>query len=241
MDNARSWVRTSGARTWLLTGAAAALCVGAWMLLPVEDWLRGFSAWANGFGRYGLLVFGLLFFLATLLVVPGTPLTIAGAVAYGWAVMPVVLVSATVGSWLAFFAARHLFRERVRRLIARKPKWRATMEAVGDGGWRLLTLMRLSPFVPFNAQNYVLGVTDVRTGAYLVSTVIGMLPGTVVCVYLGAIGRRAGSDEPTHWITLGLGLVATVVAVEITRRRVKAKLEQAEGRMGKAERAGAGA
>ncbi len=63
----------------------------------------------------------------------------------------------------------------------------------------------------------------------------------MVCVYLGAIGRRAGSDEPTHWITLGLGLVATVVAVEITRRRVKAKLEQAEGRMGKAERAGAGA
>jgi uncharacterized membrane protein YdjX (TVP38/TMEM64 family) len=241
MDNARSWVRTG-----LLTGAAVAVCVGAWMLLPVEDWLREFSRWANGFGPYGLLVFGVLFFLATLLIVPGTPLTIAGAVAYGWAVMPVILVSATLGSWLAFFAARHLFRERVRALIARKPGLKATVEAVGDGGWRLLTLMRLSPFVPFNAQNYVLGVTDVRTAAYLVSTVIGMLPGTVVCVYLGVIGRRAGGDEPTHWITLGLGLVATVVAVEVTRRRVKAKLESAKvdgakGGMGKADGTGAGA
>ncbi len=207
--------------------------VAAWFLLPVEAWLQAFLAWANGLGPYGLLAFGALFFLATLLVVPGTPLTIAGAVAFGWAVMPVVLVAATLGSWLAFAAARHLFRNRVRALIERRPAWKATVEAVGDGGWRLLTLMRLSPFVPFNAQNYALGVTDVRTPAYLVSTVIGMLPGTVVCVYLGVIGRRAGGDAPTHWITLGLGLLATLAAVEVTRRRVKAKLA--------ARKAGAGA
>ena len=216
------------ARPWLITAGAAALALAAWHLLPVEDGLRAFSAWANGLGPYGLAAFGALFFLATLLVVPGTPLTIAGAVAFGWAVMPVVLVSATLGSWLAFLAGRHLFRDRVRALIARRPRLRATVEAVGDGGWRLLTLMRLSPFVPFNAQNYALGVTDVGTGAYLVSTVIGMLPGTLVCVYLGVIGRHAGSDEPTHWITLGLGLVATVAAVELTRRRVRAKLEAAK-------------
>ena len=216
------------ARPWLITAGAAALALAAWHLLPVEDGLRAFSAWANGLGPYGLAAFGALFFLATLLVVPGTPLTIAGAVAFGWAVMPVVLVAATLGSWLAFLAGRHLFRDRVRALIARRPRLRATVEAVGDGGWRLLTLMRLSPFVPFNAQNYALGVTDVGTGAYLVSTVIGMLPGTLVCVYLGVIGRHAGSDEPTHWITLGLGLVATVAAVELTRRRVRAKLEAAK-------------
>ncbi|CAO4174203.1 TVP38/TMEM64 family protein [Methylorubrum populi] len=225
--------RFSSLGTWAVTALAAALAVGVWFLLPVEEWLRAFSAWANGLGPYGLLAFGLLFFVATLLVVPGTPLTIAGAVAFGWAVMPVVLLAATLGSWLAFFAARYLFRDRVRALIERRPAFKATVEAVGDGGWRLLTLMRLSPFVPFNAQNYALGVTEVGTPAYLISTVIGMLPGTVVCVYLGAIGRRAGGDEPTHWITLGLGLVATVAVVELTRRRVRAKLE--------AGRAGAGA
>jgi len=224
------------AQTWAATTGAAALAVGAWYLLPVEEWLRAFSDWANGLGPYGLLAFGVLFFLATLLVVPGTPLTIAGAVAFGWAVMPVVLFSATLGSWLAFVAARHLFRERVRGLIRRRPALNATLEAVGDGGWRLMTLMRLSPFVPFNAQNYVFGVTDVRTSAYLVSTVIGMLPGTVVCVYLGVIGRHAGSEEPTRWVTLGLGLLATVAAVELTRRRVRAKLEA--GKL-KPEKAGA--
>lgn len=240
-DDAAGEARPAATRSiwsWAATAAAAALAVAAWILLPVEDWLRAFSAWANGLGPYGLLAFGALFFVATLLVVPGTPLTIAGAVAFGWAVMPVVLVAATLGSWLAFAAARHLFRDRVRARIERRPRLKATVEAVGDGGWRLLTLMRLSPFVPFNAQNYALGVTEVGAGAYLVSTVIGMLPGTVVCVYLGVIGRHAGSDEPTHWITLGLGLVATVAAVELTRRRVRAKLEA--GRP-ETEKAGAGA
>ena len=55
----------------------------------------------------------------------------------------------------------------------------ATMEAVGDGGWQLLTLMRVSPFVPFNAQNYILGLTRVRMRDFLVSTLLGMIPGTI--------------------------------------------------------------
>ena len=114
---------------------------------------------------------------------------------------------------------------RVRRMIDRRPALKATSEAVGDGDWRLLILMRLSPFVPFNAQNYALGITDVGLGAFLVSTVVGMLPGTVLCIYLGVIGRAAGQDSPEHWLSLGLGLVATVAAIVLTRRRVRAKLK----------------
>ena len=193
-------------RYWSVTVLAILALAGAWLLLPMDEWLRGFAEWTAGLGLLGPLAFGGLFFLATLLVIPCTPLTIAGAVAFGWWAMPIALVSATAGSVLAFIASRYLFRERLRRLIARRPTMVATMEAVGDGGWRLLTLMRLSPFVPFNAQNYALGLTEVGMGAYLVSTILGMLPGTVVCVYLGIIGRAAGSDTTEHWLFLGLGL-----------------------------------
>jgi uncharacterized membrane protein YdjX (TVP38/TMEM64 family) len=210
---------------WLAMAGAAAGLAAAWYLLPVDAWFRAFGAWAGGLGILGPVAFGAIFFLATLLVIPCTPLTIAGAVAFGWWAMPVVLVSATAGSVLAFAASRTLFRDRVRRMIDRRPALKATSEAVGDGDWRLLILMRLSPFVPFNAQNYALGITDVGLGAFLVSTVVGMLPGTVLCIYLGVIGRAAGQDSPEHWLSLGLGLVATVAAIVLTRRRVRAKLK----------------
>lgn len=212
-------------RYWLHTAAACALLVAAWMLLPVESWLRSFGAWAGSFGPLGLAVYGAIFLFATLLIVPCTPLTIAGAVAFGWWALPVTLLAATLGSWLSFALGRNLLRERIRRVVDRKPKWRATVEAVGDGDWQLLTLMRLSPLVPFNAQNYALAVTDLRGTAFLVSTVLGMLPGTILCVYLGVIGRAASAEGPIQWISLSLGLVATIAAIWMTRQRVRAKLK----------------
>jgi uncharacterized membrane protein YdjX (TVP38/TMEM64 family) len=189
-------------RSWMLIVLGLAAVAAAWFLLPVQAWLQAFGAWAAALGPFGPIAFAALFVLATLLVVPGTPLTIAGALAFGWWSLPLVLVSATLGAVLAVLAARSVLRQRVERLIARRPAMGATMEAVGDGGWRLLTLMRVSPFVPFNAQNYVLGLTRVRMRDFLVSTLLGMVPGTVLCVYLGVIGRSAGNPA-AHWIPLG--------------------------------------
>lgn len=210
-------------RAWLLILFGLAATAAVWMLLPVHDWLQAFGAWTSSLGPLGPVAFAALFVLATLLVIPGTPLTIAGALAFGWWSLPIVLGAATVGSVLAFLAARSVLRQRVERVIARRPAMVATMEAVGDGGWQLLTLMRVSPFVPFNAQNYILGLTRVRIRDFLVSTLLGMIPGTILCVYLGVIGRTA-TDSAAHWIPLGLGLVGTFVAVAMTRRRVQAKL-----------------
>jgi len=222
-------VRSGALRDGLVVVGAVAATVLVWRLLPVEAWLRDFGAWSAGLGPWGPAAFAGIFLLATLLVIPCTPLTIAGAVAFGWWAMPIVLASATAGSLMAFLAARSVLQGPVRRIIDRRAAWKATAEAVGDGDWRLLLLMRLSPFVPFNAQNYALGITDVGVGAFLFSTVLGMLPGTVVCIYLGVIGRAAGSEDPVHWISLGLGLVATLGLVWLTRQRVRAKLRARGG------------
>ncbi|GJD72059.1 VTT domain-containing protein [Methylobacterium goesingense] len=210
-------------RYWLVTILGGSAVLGAWIVLPVEEWLHAFGTWTARLGALGPIAFAALFVLATLLVVPGTPLTIAGGVAFGWWAMPLVMVAATLGSVLAYLAARSLLRARVHAFVANHPAMTATVEAVGDADWRLLTLMRLSPFVPFNAQNYALGLAGVGMPAFLVSTLAGMIPGTVLCVHLGVIGRAAG-DDTASWIPLGLGLAATVAAVAMTRRRVQARL-----------------
>ena len=64
-----------------------------------------------------------------------------------------------------------------------------------------MALLRLSPVVPFNVLNYAFGVTRVSLRDYVLASWIGMMPGTLMYVYLGSIAgrpRRRGrrSREP---------------------------------------------
>ena len=56
--------------------------------------------------------------------------------------------------------ARYLLRDAVVAwLAARFPKWPAIDAALSREGWKLVTLLRLSPLVPWNVLNYALSVT----------------------------------------------------------------------------------
>jgi uncharacterized membrane protein YdjX (TVP38/TMEM64 family) len=62
---------------------------------------------------------------------------------------------------LAFLAARYVLRDKIRSLFNRRPKYRRLDKAIADDGWQVVVLMRLSPIVPFNLQDYALGVTAI--------------------------------------------------------------------------------
>ena len=55
----------------------------------------------------------------------------------------------------------------------------------------MVLLTRLSPVFPFVLLNYFLGLTAVRTGAYALANLLGMLPATFLFVYIGAAARDA--------------------------------------------------
>ena len=93
---------------------------------------------------------------------------------------------------LAFLAARYLLRDKIRSLLIRRPKYRKLDRAVADDGWQVVVLMRLSPIVPFNLQNYALGVTAIPFLQYLTATLIGIAPGIAIYVYFGIFGKGWG-------------------------------------------------
>ncbi len=102
-----------------------------------------------------------------------------------------VVVAATAGATLAFLIARHLVRQKVESLVEERPKFKAVDEAVSEDGWKIVGLLRLSPLVPFNLQNYFFGVTDVGLLPYVAATFFGIMPGTLLYVYLGTLGKAA--------------------------------------------------
>lgn len=209
--------------------AAFVLAIGfALAFLPLGDWVTRFSEWIGGLGALGILAFCAAYIVMMLLLVPASPISIAAGVAYGWWALPLVTVVATVGAYIAFLIGRYIAGAKVDRIIRRRPAMKAATEAVEEEPWTTLALLRLSPLVPFNVQNYLLGITEVSTRTYLISTFAGILPGAALNVYLGVVGKAVTQGEagPVEWISLGLGLAATVAVTVLVSRRARAKLAE---------------
>ena len=90
-----------------------------------------------------------------------------------------------------------------------------------------MLLLRLSPLVPFNLQNYLFGLTAVPFGSYVTATFVGIAPATSVFVAVGALGEAALDSGPDKWTLLGGGLLATVAAIVLVTRKARALLRGA--------------
>jgi uncharacterized membrane protein YdjX (TVP38/TMEM64 family) len=216
---------------WIGLGLLVATLCALSLVLPVGHWVASFQHWILGLGWWGVGIFALLFIATTLVLAPDWPLSIAAGFVYGLWAFPVVIVAATVAASLSFLAARYLLRGRVRGFLEGRPKLAAIDKAVAEEGWKIVALLRLSPLVPFNLQNYVFGVTAVPFAHYVIATGIGIMPASAVYIYLGALGSAAkhgaGAGGPWKWALFALGLLATAAAAFLVARKAKAKLDEA--------------
>jgi uncharacterized membrane protein YdjX (TVP38/TMEM64 family) len=197
--------------------------------------LRNALQWIDSLGTVGALAFIALYIIATVAFLPGSILTLGAGVVFGvfWGSL-YVFVGATLGATAAFLVGRYLARNWVARKIADNKKFAAIDQAVGREGLKIVLLTRLSPIFPFNLLNYAFGITGVSLKDYFIGS-IGMIPGTIMYVYLGSlagslarIGTEAQPTNPTvQWAIRILGFIATVaVTIYITRIAQKALEEE---------------
>jgi uncharacterized membrane protein YdjX (TVP38/TMEM64 family) len=191
--------------------------------------------WVQGLGGLGPIGFIGVYILATILFLPGSLLTLGGGAVFGlvWGSV-YVFVAATLGATLAFLIGRYLVRNWVNRQLEGNPKFSAIDRAIAQQGFKIVLLTRLSPVFPFSLLNYALSITQVSLRDYVLGS-IGMLPGTILYVYLGSLAgnlvaiEQSSAQAPTPALQWGLrlvGLVATGgVTLYVTRIARKA-LEQ---------------
>jgi len=220
---------------WVGAGLAVITAIVAVKFLPVADWLKGFNEWVKSLGPWGMVLYIGVYAIATVLFVPGWILTVGAGVAFGlvWGTFT-ALIGATIGATFAFLIARYVARGAVSKRFGKNRKFQAIDDAIGQQGWKMVGLLRLSPLVPFNLSNYLYGLTAIAFVPYVLATLIGMLPGAVLYVYLGTIGKigleasQGTSGKSTlEYVFLGVGLVATlIVTILVTcaaRRALKEK------------------
>ena len=204
---------------WVLALLGVASLLVVLYFLDVQELIQVALVWISDLGPWGPVFFIVLYILATLLFLPGLIPTMAAGVLFG-VIQGTLLVSISSisGATLAFLAGRYLAREWVAAMIRGNQKFEAIDAAVAQEGWKIVGLTRLSPVFPFNLLNYAFGLTQVSLKHYFLASWIGMLPGTVMYVYIGSLagdlatlGSGDRSRTPAEWALYGVGLMATVV------------------------------
>lgn len=198
------------------------------LFLPVREWFAQFQGVLESLGPLGPIVFVLAYVVLTVLLVPGSALTLGAGAIFGlWWGALIVISGANVAALCAFLLARTFLRARVEQWAQGNPRFVALDRAIGREGFKMVLLLRLSPVFPFTLLNYLLGLTTVRTGAYVAANLMGMLPGTFLYVYLGATARAALTGA-TGWLVKAIGLLATIIVVWLVTRTAREALLAAE-------------
>ena len=197
----------------LLVFVAMAVAVGLLVPLPAMDDVRQAVAelgWAGG------ALFALLYAAVTLTPAPKNVLSVAAGLVFGfgWALL-LVYVGAMLGAAAAFGLGRWLGRDAVERYTGTRVA--RLDELVSRRGFATVLGMRLIPIIPFTAINYGAGLTAVRRRDYALGTALGVVPGTVAYVALGAFGLEFGWPA---WVAIGvLGTLMIAGAIWAERRR----------------------
>lgn len=224
-------------RRVLLLGLLIALMVAALLWLPIKDWTRVLLEWTAVHRGTAWALFVLIYIVATVAFIPATPLTLAAGAIFGVATGSLLVsVGSTLGASAAFFVGRGLARDWIKAKISAWPRFLALDAALGERGFLIVLLTRLSPAFPFFLLNYAYGVSAVRPREYILGSWIGMMPATVAYVYIGSLAASiaqvlgggaaaAAQSSPLRWILLGLGALATIAVTIVVTKLAGKQLE----------------
>jgi len=168
-----------------------------------SDFAKYFAELTESFGAYGFLFFVFFYIIAVLAFVPITPFSLTAGALFGWWGVPIAYCAAVVGSMVAFLIARGIGHDLVLKLGEKRPLVRAIEQIAVKGGFRLILLIRLSGVLPLAVQNYSFGATGVSLRSYLYATMIGMIPGAIIKVWIGKTGMDVISGAAfSDWVNM---------------------------------------
>ena len=168
----------------LVAGAVTAAVV---LGLPSVSELRTYA----GSDPLDVVLLSAGFAVATLAPVPKNVLVLSAGLLLELPVALVVAFSgALLGAVVAFAIGRLLGRDAVSALAGRRLTRLDAMAT--DHGLATVLGARLAPALPFTIFNYTAGMSGMRLRDFVLGTLLGIVPGTVFYVVVGASGATPG-------------------------------------------------
>lgn len=200
------------------------------MIESFSGFAQSFAELTASFGVLGLLFFVVVYILVVLVFVPITPFSLAAGAIFGWWGILIAYFSAVAGSIIAFSIARGFGKEYVAKICEKRPILGALERVVVKGGFRLILLIRLSGVLPFALQNYAFGLTALDRRSYIWASLIGLLPGAIIKVWIGKMGMDVlvgnlwsdGVSIAGLMLALGATVIMLVYVVILTKKELQA-------------------
>ncbi|MBM2577881.1 TVP38/TMEM64 family protein [Jannaschia sp. Os4] len=194
-------------RLWLWPAILVALAVGMW-LTPWRDYVVPMREWVEARGAWGWVAFVLAYAVVVILPLPAVAMSLVGGLVFGLWGLPLSLTGSLLGALVPYWIGRHWLRDWVMRRVD-DGRVDAAMRAMRDDPALFVTLLRLTPILPFTLQNWLLGLTPIRPLPYVWATVAGLFPGTLAVVWIGALGGVAALGRGSAEIgVMAAGLAA---------------------------------
>jgi len=196
--------------------------------LPLLRWIVAGAKLVHALGWPSVLATFAAMYLLTLLLLPIIPLIVACGWLYGVWGSVISLAAAAASAATSFQIARRLGGSAAAQALLERPKARALAELAAQGGIVTVTLVRLSPLLPYTPSNAVMGLTPMRLRDLVVGTVVGMAPGTILYSWAGSLLPSVEALEQGEtlqgslvWILLGVALLAAAILGTAAARRLR--------------------
>jgi uncharacterized membrane protein YdjX (TVP38/TMEM64 family) len=192
---------------------------------PVRSWLgldnartimHNFQGWRETLGLFAPLAYILTYIAATVFAIPGTILTLTAGALFGaiegtiWTV-----IGATLGATAAFLVSRFMLGGAIAQWFGKGDRLSKLIQGLEKNGFWFALSVRLAPIFPFNAVNYLFGLTPIPLKTYFLATLIGILPGTLAYSWLGHSGMDALTGKPPWQLIAALFALAALSATPL--------------------------
>ncbi len=188
--------------------------------------------WVDDRSWVATLIFLLAYVGATAIFIPSAVLAAGAGFLFGGPLGALIALSCRpLGALFSFYLGRYVARRRIQSWIEGWDRFEAIDALTEEKPWHIVLAMRLFPVIPFNVANYVFGVTSIDWKRYLGATFLGVAPGSLVYVYVGAVAgdlteALAMDDAPglldNAWAWAGVGAAALFffsVGIFLARRQ----------------------
>ncbi|MCE7792007.1 TVP38/TMEM64 family protein [Salipaludibacillus sp. CUR1] len=137
------------------------------------------------FGIWAPLIYILLFSLRPFVLFPASVFAVAGGLAFGPFLGPVVTYAGSLtGAILSFLLVRRLGSRFIQK------SWRGRgkhiQKKIEDNGFFYITALRIIPVINFDFVSYLSALSRIPFNKYLAGTMVGIIPGTLAFNFLGA-------------------------------------------------------